>query len=261
MASFTRSHGANAKLPEWDDLLEEEQHKSTGSWLPLSALEEEFGGFPAQRPAIPGRREVGREIKPTAQHTVRAQGPPAATRTRPAASPMPWVRMLQGKAVTILAAGAICSLALYAAISATVEWAQVKIDDLQYGRPRTTQLDAYVGHNEANGVPTHFVAMNLNRRVTVMELPGGDSAKATAIVGPYLFGDGEDLTPIQATVQDLNGDDKPDLVLTVKNEQLFYLNDGANFKLASPEEQAAIEKSLSAATAKPGDAAAPEGAK
>ena len=32
---------------------------------------------------------------------------------------------------------------------------QIKLDDLHYGRPRTAQLDAWVGHNEAAGTPTH----------------------------------------------------------------------------------------------------------
>jgi hypothetical protein len=105
--------------------------------------------------------------------------------------------------------------------------------------------------------------------VTVLELPGGDSAKASAIVGPYLFGQNEDLTPVQASTQDLNGDEKPDLVVTVKNEQIYYLNDGTTFKLATPEERAAIEKTLAAQAGKTsslpglttGQTAPPEGNK
>ena len=108
------------------------------------------------------------------------------------------------------------------------------------------QLDAFVGHNEAEGVPSHFIAMNLNRRVTVIELPGGDNSQAHTIVGPYLFGQGEDLTPVQAAVQDVNGDDHPDLLVSVKSEQIIYLNDGQSFKLMSPEERAALQKSLEA---------------
>jgi hypothetical protein len=140
-----------------------------------------------------------------------------------------------------------------------LEWTQVKLDDLQYGRPRTAQMDAFVGHNEAEGVPSHFIAMNLNRRVTVLEMPGGDSARTTTIVGPYLFGSGEDLTPVQVTVQDVNADAKPDLVVSVKNEQLIYLNDGAAFRLITPEEHAALEKSM--ASSAPVTGPAPEARK
>src|SRR5207244_11386218 len=126
--------------------------------------------------------------------------------------------------------------ALVAALRA-VQWTQVELAELQVGRPRTGQLDAFVGHNEAEGLPSHFIAMNLNRRVTVMEFPGGDSAKVTTIVGPYLFGEGEDLTPVQASVQDVNVDGKPDLIVSVKNEQLIYLNDGTAFKLITTDQQ------------------------
>jgi len=143
----------------------------------------------------------------------------------------------------MMAGAVLCALAVYVAVSSVLEWAQVKMDDLQYGRPRTAQVDAYVGHNEADGVPTHFIGMNLNRRVTVLEMPGGDSAKLSTIVGPYLFGEGEDLTPVQISVQDVNADTKPDLIVSAKNEQLIYLNDGTAFKLISPEERAALEKS------------------
>src|SRR5262249_31660379 len=118
------------------------------------------------------------------------------------------------------------------------------------GRPRTMQMDAFVGHSEADGVPSHFIAMNLNRRVTILEMPGGDSAKASAIIGPYLFGSGEDLTPVQIAAQDVNADGSPDLVVSVKNEQLVYLNNGTSFKLITPEERAVLQKSLSSSASK-----------
>jgi ethanolamine utilization microcompartment shell protein EutL len=168
----------------------------------------------------------------------------------------------QGKALAMAVGAMIAVLALYVVVSAAVNWTQVKLDDFQYGRPRTTQMEAYVGHSEAEGSPSHFIAMNLNRRVTILQLPGGDSTKATAIVGPYLFGQGEDLTPVLLNVQDVNVDGKPDLVVSVKSEQLLYLNDGAAFKMATPEEQAAIFKALTARTAAPVNDAqgvAPEG--
>jgi hypothetical protein len=114
---------------------------------------------------------------------------------------------------------------------------QTWIDDLRYGRPRTMQLSAYVGHNEQAGQPSHFVAMNLNRRVIVVELPGGDSAKAQTLQGPYLFGANEDLTPVTLRVNDLNGDQKGDLVIAVKNEEIVYINTGDSFRLMSDDER------------------------
>jgi len=114
---------------------------------------------------------------------------------------------------------------------------QTWIDDLRYGRPRTVQVSAYVGHNEQAGQPSHFVAMNLNRRVIVIELPGGDSAKAQTLQGPYLFGANEDLTPVMLRVKDLNNDKKGDLVIAVKNEEIIYINTGDTFRLITNDER------------------------
>ena len=75
-------------------------------------------------------------------------------------------------------------LALYVVLSALFGFVQTKLDDMQYGRPRTTHLDAYVGHaGEQAGAPSHFIAMNLDRRVVLIELPGGDTQNATTITG------------------------------------------------------------------------------
>lgn len=114
---------------------------------------------------------------------------------------------------------------------------QTWLDDLRYGRPRTMQVSAYVGHNERPGQPSHFIAMNLNRRVVVIELPGGDSSKAQALQGPYLFGANEDLTPVTLRVSDVNQDRKGDLVISVKNEEIVYINTGDTFRLMTDEER------------------------
>ncbi len=134
-------------------------------------------------------------------------------------------------------------VALYVALSALFGFVQTKLDDMQYGRPRTTHLDAYVGHaGEAAGQPSHFLALNLDRRIMLIELPGGDTKDATTITGPYLFGDGEDLTPVKLSAEDVNGDGAADLLVTVKNEQLVYVNDKAknSFHLMTPEERKAL---------------------
>ena len=80
--------------------------------------------------------------------------------------------------------------------------------------------------------------------MTIVEMQGGDPSKVNTIIGPYLFGQGEDLTPVQLASRDLNGDEKADLIVSVKSEELLYLNDGNSFRLATPEERAGIEKSL-----------------
>ena len=142
---------------------------------------------------------------------------------------------------TVAIVGALAVL-LYFGITSLMAWTQVKMDDLKYGRPRTSQLTANVGHGEANGALTHFVAMNLNRQVTVIEFPGGDVTKPRVIVGPYLFGRAEDLTVVKLRVEDVNADDKKDLLVQVKEERLVYINDGAAFRPITAEELAKLKQ-------------------
>lgn len=275
----TRTRGANAEALSWEEAAGLPGPRKN-NWLPLDALndEEAYAGRP-QLQAMPNARRS--QAAPTGQynpvgngHTMsqrviaavpRTQAHPQqrqSERAQRAPGEGAALSKAQAKALAMAVGATIAVLALYVVVSTVVQWAQVKLDDFQYGRPRTTQMDAYVGHTEAEGSPSHFIAMNLNRRVTILQLPGGDSTKATAIVGPYLFGQGEDLTPVLMNVQDVNVDGKPDLVVSVKSEQLLYLNDGAAFKMATPEEQAAIFKALSARQVTPandGQSLAPEG--
>jgi hypothetical protein len=142
---------------------------------------------------------------------------------------------------TLIVIGAL-SIVLYFGITSLIAWTQVKMDDVKYGRPRTSQLTAFVGHNEAAGTPSHFVAMNLNRRVTVMEFPGGDVTKPVVLVGPSLFGRDQDLTVVKLETEDINGDGKPDLTVQVKDERLVYINDGATFRPITAEELAQVKQ-------------------
>ena len=147
------------------------------------------------------------------------------------------VQVLTYGVTLILAAAAI-----YVIVSLLLGKANVLVDDLRYGRPRTTQIDAFVGHEETNGQPTHLMAINLNRQVMVIELPGGEAAKARTLSGPYLFGANEELTPLHLHLQDLDGDGNPDLLLDIRREQLVYLNRDGAFRLPTPQEQAALQR-------------------
>jgi|GEM_PF-506056 len=249
-STHTRTHGANARAPRWDEANEQEYSqasKGRGNWLPLDDLDDElFTGTPQLHAvAAPQRNRTAPRPRPEwLQPTAPQPRQPQIERSRTNAESPAVERGVPARHVAMLAGAALTLVALYVLGSMAVEWVQVKLDDLQYGRPRTVQMDAYVGHSEAEGVPSHFIAMNLNRRVTILELPGGDSTKATTIVGPYLFGHGEDLTPVQLNARDVNSDGSADLVVSVKNEQLIYLNDGSSFRLITPEERATLQKRM-----------------
>lgn len=131
----------------------------------------------------------------------------------------------------------LCGVALVLVGNSLLQWGQVKLDDMRYGRPRTMHLSGWVGHNEGAGHMTQFVAMNLNRRVVVFEIPGGDASQTRTLTGPYLFGANEDLTPVQLQLQYVNSDKDIDLVINVKDEQIIYINQPDGFRLINDEER------------------------
>ncbi len=135
----------------------------------------------------------------------------------------------------------LCIAAIVLVANSVITWGQVKLDDFRYGRPRTMQLSGFVGHNETAGVPTQFIAMNLNRRVVVFEIPGGDASQTRTLTGPYLFGANEDLTPVRLRLESVNADNALDLVISVKNEEIIYINEGGSFRLINADERAALD--------------------
>jgi hypothetical protein len=149
-----------------------------------------------------------------------------------------------GTAVYIVT-GLIAILAAYVLLSSIFGWMQTLAHDVQYGRPRTFHLTANIGRAEEAGAPTHLIAMNLDRQVVILELPGGDATQIRMLPGPYLFGAGEDLTPVTMRLADMNGDNVPDLVVRVKNEEMVYLNRDDSFALITVEErQQLIQQSV-----------------
>jgi hypothetical protein len=139
----------------------------------------------------------------------------------------------------------LAALAIYVLVGAAVRWGQVRIDDLRYGRPRTTHLEGLVGHGaETPANPTRFVGLNIDRQVVVLELPAGDATQVRSLPGPYLFGADEDLTPVLLSLGDVDGDGQADLLVNVRNEQIVYLNRDGGFRLPTPEEQQRIVQEL-----------------
>ncbi len=146
-----------------------------------------------------------------------------------------WPRSLMPMAYTITLLLAI--LAVYALVGTIVDWGRVRLDDVRYGRPRTTHLEGKVGHEGNSGLPSHFIAMNLNGQVMILELVGGNPNEVRSLPGPYLFGEGNDLTPVNLSLQDIDKDGQPDLIVDVRREQIVYLNRDGAFRLPNAEEQ------------------------
>lgn len=133
---------------------------------------------------------------------------------------------------------ALCLMLLgWFVVNWVVNWWRILQDDWRYGRPRTYQVEAVVGHNDSTDNPSHFIALNLDRRIQVIELPGGDASKAKVYVGPTLMGPDQDLTPVTLTFEDLNNDGQKDLILHIQESRVVFLNDKDQFRTPHPDEQ------------------------
>ncbi len=136
--------------------------------------------------------------------------------------------------------GMLAMLVLWMLGSAILSWLQAKHDDLTYGYPRTYQTDAVVGHQDSPAHPSHFTAMNLNGSILVIEVQGGDTTKVRAIVGPTNLNSNGNLDPVTLQFKDVNGDGKPDMIITVHSaggdDHTVYINDQGSFRPLRPGE-------------------------
>jgi len=144
----------------------------------------------------------------------------------------------------LLGLGMIVMLVLWTLLTLVVSWWNTTWDDLHYGRPRTFQTDAIVGHNDSSSNPSHFIALNLNGRIEVIELPGGDGSKARIYIGPRLYGNGDNLIPVTLSFADVNGNHHPAMILHFQDTRLVYINENGGFHPANPDELPAIERYL-----------------
>lgn len=166
--------------------------------------------------------------------------PPASTPRQPGRATKKPQR--HGHPLLYLGLGMIAMLALWTGLTFVVGWWNTTWDDWHYGRPRTFQIDAYVGHNETLGSPSHFIALNLHGRIEIIEFPGGDASKARIYIGPQLYGNGEDLVPVTLSFVDVNGNHQPDMIVHFQNTQIVYINEQGSFRPARPDELPAIQR-------------------
>ena len=79
-------------------------------------------------------------------------------------------RQLTGKLLIILGLCLFLVVIGVIGIQALGNWWQRHTDDVTYGYPRTYQTDQYVGHGDSEAHPDHFIAVNLNGTVVVLEV-------------------------------------------------------------------------------------------
>ena len=113
-------------------------------------------------------------------------------------------------------------------------WWQTKMDDLKYGYPRTYQTDANVGHY---GYTSHFVALNLNGKVEVIETQpqNPDQQKATHMYIAATLSIDQSLQPVTLKFEDLTGSGKLDMLVYVGSTlQVPFYNNGTSFQNQPP---------------------------
>jgi len=127
--------------------------------------------------------------------------------------------------------------------SVVLNWAGEKFNDLQYGSPRTFQTDAIVGHNnDSDFAKSHFIAINLNGQIEIIELPAGDGSKAVSYVGPNIV---NSHIPIKVKFVDVNDDQKPDMVIEIEdgsNKVMIWPNTGQKFDPKGKVPESAVDK-------------------
>ena len=132
----------------------------------------------------------------------------------------PWA-VLVGLTVT----GTILLLLL---LQVTWSWGTEIYNNLHYGMPRTTQVDAYVGQ-ETGKTPSHFIAENLKGRVLIIDFPGGDVHHTQVIVGPQVAGPDADQVPVQLSFVDRSGSHFPDMLVRFGSMEVWYINEHGTF--------------------------------
>jgi hypothetical protein len=131
------------------------------------------------------------------------------------------------RTAVMLMLGAVAALLLIMLTNALFSWWQGVMDNIHYGYPRTSQLDAVVGHNDSATNQTHFIFLNLHGHIEIIEIPGGDTSHARIFTGPTLIGAGQDLIPVTGEIR--NEDGRLDLIVHIQNQQIVFINDGSTF--------------------------------
>lgn len=176
--------------------------------------------------AIPPRRN-GPAIAPL-------PGGAAARPTRSVTTPQsPEAREKQSRNLHWLlyvGVGMVAALALWVVGSSLLAWGSATYNNIAYGNPRTFQTDAVVGHGgDSPQHPSHFIALNLNGQVIIIELRAGNPANSITYTGPHFYESGGNLIAVRLEFRDVNHDGRPDMLILFQENVIVFLNDGTQF--------------------------------
>ncbi len=117
-------------------------------------------------------------------------------------------------------------------LNSAISWWQGVQDNWTYGQLRHFTVDAVVGHSDSATSPSHFTAENNRGNIYVIELPGGDTAKAH-IYQITIIPENSGNPPVKLAFQDLNRDGKPDMLVEIGEPgsyiTIMLFNNGTQF--------------------------------
>ena len=199
-------------------------------------------GYPDELPRVVPKSVVYRttEAHPVARPAPPSRIPARASRIAVSHGPAPRKQSERGKTETLprqwrLHPLVFVGLALIVAtlgwvvLTSVVNWWTNTENHWQYGYPRTAQYDVVVGHQDSAAHPSHFIALNDDGQVEVIEFPGGDVSHARIYTGVALIGPNAALVPVTLTFQDVNGDGKLDMIVIAGTARYVFLNEHGQF--------------------------------
>lgn len=113
-------------------------------------------------------------------------------------------------------------------VSWFIAWIQTNQLNATYEYPRVYQADAQVYPGDTPDHPSHYLFLNLQGTVLIVELPHGSSDKARIYKGPTLFSDNADQIPVTGEFRVVNG--KIEMLVHIQDKIILYINDGTQFK-------------------------------
>lgn len=192
---------------------------------------------PTARSRTTGSHQPASAIPPRRQQT-QTRNVPARPAPRPAPAPQkrpPRHSPFQVHWLLPIGVAMVVMVILWLVGSAALSWGKQRLDDIQYGNPRTYQTDMVVGHSDSTKNPSHFIAMNLHSQIIVIEFMGGNPQKAITYLTPvFITGANGDLAPVTLEFRDVNGDAKPDMLVHIhlasQDQVSVFINDGQKFR-------------------------------
>jgi hypothetical protein len=139
-----------------------------------------------------------------------------------------------------IAIGLLGALLLWIGLTWFMAWGNGVLDLLQYGYPRTYQVDAVVGQGDSAAHPSHFLALNLHGQIVIIDFLAGNPARAREFTIPGILGPNADQMVVTLRFIDVSHTGRPDMIITAGGVETFLVNADGTFRPPTPDEQQQI---------------------